>query len=278
MTPSRIVFVRALCLLLVLGGCATAPPPNANVQSTVVSIPLDIGRLKIARSYDYPDPRLGTVYAYSGNFALTPDVYIYPNPFLAGSPTNDARKQSLRPEVARFKNEIERAVQQGHYDSAEFHGTTDVSHSLRYGTVEGKRVVLTISKDGNTALSHAYIFPIADMIVKIRISHYEYFGLADNMDWFAEELLRGMRVAFYDAEGEAVINAGGGASMQDLLSRIEDVQVIETREASIQRAVVETRGGAVYYGEFDTKEPVLGSAESGAAKAATGNAGTGRAL
>ena len=268
MTPARLVFVQALCLLLVLAGCATAPSPE--VESTVVSIPLDIGRLKIARSYDYPDPRLGTVYAYSGNFALTPDVYIYPNPFLTGPPTADAREQSLRAEVARFKNEIERAVQQGHYDSAELQGTTDVSHSWRYGTVDGKRVVLTIAKDGNSALSHAYVFPVADMIVKIRISHYEYFGLADNMDWFAEELLQGMRVAFYDAEGEALIDADTGAATQGLLSRFDDVQVIETRAASIQRAVVETRGGAVYYGEFDTKEPVLGSVESSGAKAGEG--------
>src|SRR5690606_37542167 len=121
-------------------------------------------------------------------------------------------------------------------------------------------------KDGNTALSHAYIFPVADMIVKIRISHYEYFGLADNMDWFAEELLQGLRVAFYDADGQPVIDADDGAAMQGLLSRPNDVQVIEMREASLQRAVVETRGGAVYYGEFDTKEAGFGSVESGAAQ------------
>lgn len=275
---SKTVFVQVLCLLLVLAGCATAPPQEADVRSTAVSIPLDIGRLKIARSYDYPDPRLGTVYAYAGEFALTPDVYIYPNPFLVGPPSADARKRSLEPEVARFKNEIERAVQQGHYDSAEFHGTTDVRHTWRYGAVDGKRVVLTIAKDGNTALSHAYIFPVADMVVKIRISHYEYFGLADNMDWFAEELLRGMRLAFYDANGEAVIDADGGATMQDLLSRLDDVQVIEAREASLQRAVVETLGGTVYYGEFDTKEPVLGSVEGGAAQVEAGAAGAGRPL
>jgi hypothetical protein len=211
---NRLVLLPALCLSWVLAGCATVPETKTEPTRTVVSIPPDIGRLKIERSYDYPDPRLGMVYAYAGNFALTPDVYIYPNPFLAGVPSAEARMRTLEPEVVRFKNEIERAVRQGHYDSAEFHGTTDIQHPWRHGTVPGKRVTLTIVKDGNSALSHAYLFPVADMFVKIRISHYEYFGLADNMDWFAGELVRGMRVAFYDAGGSPVagVDEGAGAA------------------------------------------------------------------
>lgn len=209
---NRLVLFPALCLFLVLGACATVPETEA--KRTVVSIPLDIGRLKITRSYDYPDPRLGMVYAYGGDFALTPDVYIYPNPFLAGPPSTEAAMRTLEPEVVRFKNEIERAVQQGHYDNAEFHGTTDIRHAWQYGTVSGKRVTLTIVKDGHSALSHAYFFPVADRFVKIRISHYEYFGLADNMDWFAEELVAGIRVAFYDAGDAPAVEADNGANAQ----------------------------------------------------------------
>ncbi|HET6628211.1 MAG TPA: hypothetical protein VFG91_00390 [Woeseiaceae bacterium] len=275
---NRLMFVPALCLVLVLGACATPPESPTRTARTVVSIPLDIGRLKITRSYDYPDPRLGVVYAYSGNFALTPDVYIYPNPFLAGPPSDEARMRSLEPEVLRFKNEIERAVQRGHYDSAEFHGTTDIRHAWRYGTVRGKRVTLTIVKDGHSALSHAYLFPVADRFVKIRISHYEYFGLADNMDWFAGELVDGTRVAFYDADGAPLVEVDDGLTMQDLLSRMDDAQVVAARKASLERAIVETLGGAVYYGEFDRKEPVLGPIESGAAQAETGPAGAGAPL
>lgn len=271
-----------LGLLLVLAGCAATPrgDADAEVRTTVVSIPLDIGRLKIARSYDYPDPRMGTVYAYAGNFALTPDVYVYPNPFLSGPPSAKARKRSLEPEVMRFKDEIERAVEQGYYDAATFHGTSDFRHAWRYGILDGKKVALTIVKDGNSALSHAYIFPVADKLVKIRISHYEYFGLADNMDWFAEELLQGIRVAFYDGRGAPAmdVDVDGGAAVPDLLSRLNDVQVIETREGSVERAIVEIRSGAVYYGEFDTKEPVLGPVESSAATAEAGATGAGGGL
>ncbi len=205
----RLVAVPVLYLLLAFAGCAAPPRTDTGMEATktVVSIPPDIGRLRIARSYDYPDPRLGMVYAYSGDFALTPDVYVYPNPFLTGLPSPDSRRRSLESEVLRFKNEIERAVRQGHYDSADFHDTTDIRERWRYGTVSGKRVTLTIVKDGNVVLSHAYLFPVADMFVKIRISHYEYFGLADNMDWFAGELIGGLRVAFYDAKGERVPGA-----------------------------------------------------------------------
>lgn len=208
MPTKGLVRVPALCLLLALIGCATVPEAPTEATRTVVNIPPDIGRLKIERSYDYPDPRLGIVYAYAGNFALTPDVYIYPNPFLTGSPSAEARRRSLESEVVRFKNEIERAVQQGHYDSAEFHGTTDIRHAWRYGTVSGKRVTLTIVKGGNSALSHAYLFPVGDMFVKIRISHYEYFGLADNMDWFAAELVGGIRVASHDTAGVPAVDTG----------------------------------------------------------------------
>lgn len=199
------IAAAALCLSLVLAACATPPAAPADVARTAVSLPVDIGRLRIERSYDYPDPRLGVVYAYAGDFALTPDVYVYPNPFLAGRPTAEALARSLESETLRFRNEIERAVQQSHYDSATFHDTTDIRYAWPYGTVEGKRITLTIMKDGNSALSHAYIFPVADMLVKIRISHYEYFGLAGNMDWFAGELMAGLRVTAY---------AGGGARAQ----------------------------------------------------------------
>ena len=194
------IAAAALCLWLVLAACAT-PPPASVAATTAVSLPPDIGRLKIERLYDYPDPRLGVVYAYAGDFALTPDVYVYPNPFLAGAPTAEARTRSLESETLRFRSEIERAVQQSYYDSATCHGTTDVRYAWPYGTVEGKRITLTIVKDGNSALSHAYIFPVADMLVKIRISHYEYFGLAGNMDWFAGELMAGLRVGSYAADG-----------------------------------------------------------------------------
>ena len=187
----------ALCACLVLVACATPPPPVSRSTPADVSLPVDIGRLTIERSYDYPDPRLGVVYAYAGDFALTPDVYVYPNPFLAGRSSAEARTRSLALEAQRFRNEIERAVQQSHYDSATFHDTTDVRYTWSYGTVEGKRITLTIVKDGNSALSHAYIFPVADMLVKIRISHYEYFGLAGNMDWFAETLMAGLSVASF---------------------------------------------------------------------------------
>ena len=193
--------IAALFPWLVLAACATPPPVASEATPAAVSLPADIGRLRIERSYDYPDPRLGVVYAYAGDFALTPDVYVYPNPFLAGPPSADALARSLEWETRRFRNEIERAVQQSHYDSATFHGTTDVRYAWPYGTVEGKRITLTIVKEGNSALSHAYIFPVADMLVKIRISHYEYFGLAGNMDWFAGELMAGLRVGAYAAKG-----------------------------------------------------------------------------
>lgn len=208
------LLVAALCAWLLLAACATAPREPSEPATTAVSLPLDIGRLKIERSYDYPDPRLGMVYAYAGDFALTPDVYVYPNPFLAGPPSAEAHARSLASEVVRFRNEIERAVQQSYYDSATFHGTIDVRYAWPYGTVEGKRITLTIVKDGNSALSHAYIFPVADMLVKIRISHYEYFGLAGNMDWFAEELMGGVRVASYSA-GRGAAQGGAGSPGAD---------------------------------------------------------------
>ena len=266
--------IPALCLLLVLGACATAPQAPVDAPTAVVSIPLDIGKLKIERSYDYPDRRLGTVYAYAGEFALTPDVYIYPNLFLERRQNGDLRARTLELEVERFKREIEQAVQRGHYDAATFHATTDILQDWRYGTVAGKRVSLTIEKDGNPALSHAYIFPVADLFVKIRISHYEYFGLAENMDWFADELMRGTRVAFYDGDGAPVLGVGvDGNVPEPFVSRPEDARVVTARGATIEKAIIEARDGMVYYGDFDMKEPVTGAVESGAA---TRGAGAGR--
>ncbi|HEX2139277.1 MAG TPA: hypothetical protein VHG33_06155 [Woeseiaceae bacterium] len=277
MFGNRFVRIPALCLLSVLASCATAPQESVDAPRAVVSIPLDIGKLKIERSYDYPDPRLGTVYAYAGEFALTPDVYIYPNPFLELRPTADLRVQTLALEVERFKQEIERAVQRGHYDAATFHETTDVRQAWEYGTVAGKRVTLTIEKNGNPVLSHAYVFPVADLFVKIRISHYEYFGLADNMDWFADELMRGTRVAFYGEDGGPVLNVGvNGNVPEQRASGLEDTRVVTARGATIEKAIVETREGVVYYGEFDTKEPVTGTSDSGARPFGTRGAGAGR--
>jgi hypothetical protein len=277
MIAGRLVRFAALALLLVLGGCATVAQAPGDALTAHVSIPLDIGKLKIARSYDYPDPRLGTVYAYAGEFALTPDVYIYPNPFAGRRPTGELRARALRLEVERFKQEIEEAVQRGHYDAATFHDTIDILQHWEYGTVAGKRVSLTIEKDGHPVLSHAYIFPVADLFMKIRISHYEYFGLAGNMDWFADELMRGTRVAFYGRDGAPVLNVGaGGDAPEELSSRLEDARIVTARDATIEKAIVETRDGIVYYGEFDTKEPVTGTAESGAASAGSRGAGVPR--
>jgi hypothetical protein len=275
MVCNSFVRIPALGLLLVLGACATAPQVPLDTATAVVSIPLDIGKLKIERSYEYPDPRLGTVYAYAGEFALTPDIYIYPNPFLELRRTGNFPDRALQLEVERFKQEIEQAVQRGHYDAATVHGTTDILQDWQYGTVAGKRVSLTIEKDGNPALSHAYIFPVADLFVKIRISHYEYFGLADNMDWFADELMRGTRVAFYDGDGAPVLTVDGNVPEQ-FGSRLEDARVVTARSATIEKAIIETRDGMVYYGDFDAKEPVTGAVESGAATIETRGAGAGR--
>lgn len=276
MIGKRIVRIPALCLLLVLAACATAPGDVEGPPKTVLSIPLDIGKLKIERSHAYADPRLGTVYAYAGEFALTPDVYIYPNPFFREQPPDGLRMRTLELEVDRFKTEIERAVQRGHYDAASFHGTVDVRQAWKYGTVAGKRVSLTIEKEGNPVLSHAYIFPVADLFVKIRISHFEYFGLADNMDWFADELMRGARVAFYGEGGGPVLNVDvNGDVEKQLRSRLEDARVVTARDAYMEKAIVATRDGIVYYGEFDTKEPVTGFLDSGAAQVES-RAGAGR--
>lgn len=263
------VHFLTICLLALLTACAG--PRSRHVEhvkqvehaAPETSIPLDIGKLKIAKSFQFPNPQLGTLYTYAGNMELHPDVYIYANTFVEGQPSYEVQVQTLEWEVARFKNEIDYVVMQGHYDSAEIRSTTVVTHEWKYGAITGKRISLDIVKNENVLLSHTYIFPMGDLFMKIRISHYDYPGLVDNMDWFVEQLIQGIRVAHYEDDGSPVINIGDGDVKQQLLSRLDDIFVVKARKEAMEKAVIETRDGAVYYGEFDKKEPVKGPAETG---------------
>jgi hypothetical protein len=268
MVYRRIFQFPILGALAIVAACASPPPrpEQGDVRRTVVSLPLDIGKLKIEKSIEYDDARLGKLYSYVGNMALQPDVFIYPNPFVKGEPPADVRRQSLGWAAESFKGEIDYAVELGAYDSVEVTGVIDVSHDWRYGSAAGKRVSFTITKDQNDFLSRAYFFAIDDLLLKVRISNYRYPGLGDNMDWFVEELLKGIRVARYTEDGGALagVDANGDAEAQ-LLSRMDDLYVVNARQESIEKAILETKGGEVIYGEFDRKEPVTGPAEAGVA-------------
>lgn len=103
------------------------------------------------------------------------------------------------------------------------------------------------------------------MFLKIRISHREYFGLAANMDWFVGELLGGTRVAQLKEGSSPVLSIDVDDQddiEQQLRSNLDDIFVVDTRNQSMKKAIIETRNGEAVYGEFDKKEPVMGPAES----------------
>lgn len=268
MTYHKSVQLSALVAFAIVAACASpAPRPEEPARrQTVISIPLDIGKLKIGKSIEYADPRLGEMYSYAGNMALQPDVFIYPNPFLEGEVPVAFQQQSLERAVESFRHEINISVERGAYDSVEVIDVVDVSHDWKYGSAAGKRVSFTIIKDQYDFLSHAYFFSIGDRLLKVRMSSYPYPGLGDNMDWFVGELLNGARVARYDEDGGSIVGLDVRGDVEDQLrSRMDDLYVVKTRDAAIERAIVETKGREVFYGEFDRKEPIVGPVEAGLA-------------
>jgi hypothetical protein len=247
--------------MFVLAGCATPPEVSEPVPGAVVSLPLDIGKLQLTRSYVYPEARLGTFYGYAGEFALYPDVYVYPNPFPGNLPS-PAGAESAERAAESFRDEIAYAVEQGAYESAEVLEVSEFVHDWKYGHLDGRRVSLTIVRDGQELVSRAYFFAVHDLLVKVRVSHFDYPGLMDNMDWFVGELLDGTRVVHYDEEGVPVIGIDSEHDLkQQLVSRLNDFQVVRAREEIMERAVSETRDGTVYYGRFEQREPITGPIE-----------------
>lgn len=261
----RIVSFSILVTLATVAAC-TSPPPRSEepeLRRTVVSIPLDIGKLKIEKSIEYADRRLGEMYSYAGNMALQPDVFIYRNPFLEGSPAIEFQQQSLGRAVESFKREINISVERGAYDSVDLIDVIDVSHDWKYGAAAGKRVSFTIMKDQYDFVSHAYFFAIDDMLLKVRMSSYPYPGLSENMDWFVGELLQGARVARYNEDGGAMVGTDPNGDVEEQLrSQLDDLYVVKTRNASMESAIVDRRNREVFYGEFDRKEPIVGPVEA----------------
>lgn len=254
-----------LAISALLGACAAAPEPSADGEDhrrTVVSLPLDIGKLKIHTLYEYPDPRLGSVYDYAGDFALQPDVYVYPNPFIGTAPPEGVRAASPDWAAALFEDEIAYAVEQGAYESAEVTGITDVAQDWKYGTLAGKCVILTTVRHGHELYSRAYFFAVWDQLVKVRISHFDYPGLGDNMDWFVDHLVAGMRVVILDQDGAVIDVDRDGDVEQQFMSQMDDIVVVQTRNEIMQKAVSGTEDGRIHYGEFERREPITGPAEA----------------
>lgn len=255
-----------LALSVLLGACAAAPAPSPDGEEhrrTVVSLPLDIGKLKIDSMYEYPDPRLGSAYDYAGDFALQPDVYVYPNPFIGAAPPAAVGAASPDWAAALFEDEIAYAVEQGAYESADVTAIADVAHDWKYGTLAGKRVTLTTVRHGHELYSRAYFFAVRDRLVKVRISHFDYPGLGDNMDWFVDELVAGMRVVSFDQNGGSVIDINpDGDVEQQFMSRLDDIVVVQMRNEVMQKAVSGTEDGRIHYGEFERREPITGPAQA----------------
>lgn len=259
----------ALATLAVLAACTTppAPAPDGEPPSrTVISLPLDIGKLKLESLHEYPDPRLGSVYGYAGEFALFPDVYVYPNPFLGRASPAAVMAASPGWAADSFRDEMAYVVEQGAYESARVTEVSDVVHDWKYGALAGQRVSLTTVRDGQEFYSRAYFFAVQDLLVKVRISHFDYPGLGENMDWFVDELIAGARVVHYDENGGAVIGVGTERDVEEqVMSRMDDLVVVRTRNALMEKAVSETRDGTIHYGEFEREEPITGPVEDGRA-------------
>lgn len=257
-----------LATLALLVGCAAAPQPDPaqdDPRETVISLPLDMGKLKLDTRYDYSDPRLGSLYGYAGDFALQPDVFVYPNPFLGAAPPGAARAGSPAWAAASFKDEIAYAVGQGAYESAEVTEVADIAHDWKYGTLPGKRVSLVTVREGQEYYSRAYFFAVRDRLVKVRMSWFDYPGLDENMDWFVDELIGGLRVVYRDENGGPVIGIEPGDDLeQQLRSRMDDIVVVQTRNAIMEKAASGTDDGRIRYGEFERREPITGPADGGA--------------
>lgn len=250
-----------------LTACAATPAPEAGAgdrQRTVVSLPLDMGKLKLASSYEYPDPVLGSVYGYAGDFALYPDVYVYPNPFLDQAAPPVAVAASPAWAAASFEEEMAYVVERGGYESAEVTDVSDFACDWKYGTLSGRRVSMTTVRGGRELYSRAYFFAVRELLLKVRMSYFDYPGLRGNMDWFVEQLIGGMRIVRQaEGGGHALELDPAGDVERQLMSRMDDLVVLRTRNELMEQAISGREDGRILYGDFGRREPIRGPSEAG---------------
>ena len=132
-------------------------------------VPVHVGEYEHVLTYVYPDPFLGAQLNFkrTGKSAEKTDVFVYP---IRQVEWHDAEK-TLEEEIDSARKEIDLAVKQGAYKTADFGENQTISFSRDGKIYTGKVTVGTItSEPDQNSDSLIYLFMNKDKFVKIRMT------------------------------------------------------------------------------------------------------------
>lgn len=195
-----------LLSLLLASACTLAPEPiekesASPLAALPVPVPEELAKTRLVETHRFENPAAGVMYRYRGDIAMQPDVYIYPLPEVAIEILLEQGEAALlAAEYRRYISELELAVERNYYESFEEEFARQANGSFSYEGADGEVSLefpvvwskVSLQAGGPQLDSYMVLAEINGNFVKLRISHPEYPGLEQNVQYFVNHFLTGI--------------------------------------------------------------------------------------
>lgn len=199
----RALFVVSLLLLSACtatgNGRKGAIPEETADMEALVRLPEKVRKLSMQQRTVYDNPSAGIQYRYGGDLVYFVDVFVYPLKEPQKNHLIELDEHALiSDEFNHFRAELGYAVEQGWYQAVEpveellqewrfEYAIDDVPHQAPFLVAQGE---YRIQKDNQPLASFVTLSEFNGYVVKIRLTHPEYPGLAAEARTFAEILFK----------------------------------------------------------------------------------------